>query len=369
MKNHQRSVKQEPGFRDIIREDIRRGDFRRTVFRDFHEMREFFLDDDHKAQLNKMGRAKRTIVTSWWLLKALFLKLTPARRLMLLIVAVLFLIPHNFTLSGDRIYISVETSYFAVFILLFVLMLELKDKLVARDELEEGRAVQTALMPERTPEIPGWSAWLFTRTANEVGGDLVDLQMIDNTTYRISLADVAGKGLKAALLTAKLQATLRALAPDTKLLSEFGAKLNKIFYRDSLRNLFASLVYVEVNSLSGNIRFLNAGHPPPIVVKGSVPEESRKGDPAIGIIPEAIFTEQQQQLKPGETFFIYSDGLTEAKNELGEFYGQQRMMNLLQRIEYLTAKEIGEMIVSNVDKFIGDARPHDDLSMVILKRQ
>ena len=356
------------GFGRTLREDLRRGDFGRTMHRDYRELKEFFLDDERKARLKEMKSIRRALYTFGWLLKALFMKLTPARRLLLLLAFIMVLAPHNYQYSGEYVRISVETSILAVFIILFVLMLELKDKLLAHDELAEGRAVQTALMPEQSPEIPGWSVWLFTRTANEVGGDLVDLQALDANRYRVSLADVAGKGLKAALFTAKLQATLRALAPDVLTMSELAAKLNRIFYRDSLRNFFASLVCIELKADDGTVCMLNAGHLPPILITGSSIKETRKGDPAIGIFPDATYSEQRLKLELGEIFLVYSDGLTDAKNEQGEFFGQQRLMDLLPRVSHLNAQEIGNMIVANVDRFTGDARVYDDLSMAVIKR-
>ena len=220
MMKHNLPHDQEPGLGTTIRDDFRRGDFGRTVRRDYGELKDFFLGDTRKAKLNETRSLKRWILTAWWLLKALFLKLTPARRLLLILATIFIIAPNTIAYSGDRLRISLEPTTFAVAILLFILMLELKDKLVARDELEAGRAVQTALTPEQTPTIPGWSVWLFTRAANEVGGDLVDLQMLGTNRFRISLADVAGKGLKAALFTAKLQATLRALSPDLPQLTD-----------------------------------------------------------------------------------------------------------------------------------------------------
>ena len=369
MTDKEKKSAKEPRFGSILRDDLRRGDFSQTMHRDYKELKDFFLDDNRKARLKEMKWLKRVLFTFGWLIKALFLKLTPARRLLLLLAFIIILAPHNYQYTGSVVQISIETSTIALLILIFILMLELKDKLVARDELEAGRAVQIALTPEKSPSIPGWSAWLFTRTANEVGGDLVDLQQLDTNRYRVSLADVAGKGLTAALLAAKLQATLRALAPDHTSLAELGTKLNKIFYRDSLRNFFASLAYVEIETLSGSVRMINAGHFPPIHIKQSKSEETQKGDPAIGIFPEVSYNERQLLLEPGETLFIYSDGVTEAKNEEGEFFGVQRLMELLPRASGLTAEQAGEMIVANVDRFVGKARVYDDLSLVILQRK
>lgn len=358
-----------PKLGKILREDISRGDFFRTVKRDYHEVREFFLDDERKQRLAGMKRIKRWMYTLGWLLKTLFLKLTPTRRLLVVIGLALLIFAHSVQYRVNDLVI--ETNDFAVLgglILLFVLMLELKDKLIARDELEAGRAVQAELMPESSPSVPGWSLWLFTRTANEVGGDLVDFLPLDGQRYGITLADVAGKGLKAALLTAKLQATLRALAPDTSLLATLGARVNHIFCRDGIRSMFASFVYVELIPEAGKIRFINAGHLPPLVLRGDSIEELPKGDPAIGLTESVEYHEQERSIAPGEIVIIYSDGLTDAKNEHDEFYGIQRVRQTLSNSRGLSAPAIGEKIIQDVDGFIGEARIFDDLSVVILKR-
>ena len=352
-----------------LRQDLRRGDFFRTMRRDYTELKEFFLDDARKARLLEMNWLKRRLYTSWWLFGILFKKLTPARRLLLVFVFFLrWIIGEKIEFAGEHSQLVIHTGTIQLLILLFLLMLELKDKLLAHDELQEGRAIQIALMPERSPKVPGWSVWLFTRTANEVGGDLVDLQTIGTETFRISLADVAGKGLKAALFTTKLQATLRALAPDLVTLAELGAKVNRIFHRDSLRNFFVSLVCIELKSNSGSVRMINAGHLPPVLVKGRAVEETRKGDPAIGIFRESAYNEDHVELKEGDLLIVYTDGLTEAKNENDEFFGTQRLLNLLPLLGDRDAADAGEMLVREVDRFIGHARAYDDLSLVILKR-
>jgi len=121
-------------------------------------------------------------------------------------------------------------------ILLVILLLELKDKLVATDELAVGRAVQIAMLPRDNPVVSGWEIWLYTHPANEVGGDLVDYIKMDSDRWGIAIGDVAGKGLGAAMLMSKLQATLRALAPGFQELSDLGSEVNRIIYRDGLRN-------------------------------------------------------------------------------------------------------------------------------------
>ncbi|MFQ5626458.1 MAG: SpoIIE family protein phosphatase, partial [Methyloligellaceae bacterium] len=140
-----------------------------------------------------------------------------------------------------------------------------QDKLLARDEIEVARQVQLARFPQEQPRLPGWAVWSYTRPANDVGGDLVDYIELDSGRLGVALGDVAGKGLGAALLTAKLQATLRALVPECRTLDELGGRLNTILHRDGLDNRYATLFYLELAHEGGHVRFLNAGHNPAIV--------------------------------------------------------------------------------------------------------
>ncbi len=310
----------EPKLGRILREDLRRGDLKRTLSRDLKELREFYLDEGRKKRLASMGWLKRLIYMAAWLLKSLFLKLTPLRRVLVVMSLFLILISRT-VISSDN---GVQTNNLGIVggvLLLFILMLELKDKLLARSELEAGRAVQNALMPERKPSLPGWALWLFARPANDVGGDFVDYMEVGENRFGIALGDVTGKGLRAALLMAKLQATLRALAPDFKSLAELGAKINEIFHRDSIPSIFASLVYLELQSDSGLIRFLNAGHLPPIALRSGRIVETLKGAPALGILAKATYSEQHIELEAGDSLLVYSDGVTDAETNKVIFSG------------------------------------------------
>ena len=203
------------------------------------------------------------------------------------------------------------------------------NKLLAQHELETGRAVQFALMPAQHPTLPGWETWLYTCPANEVGGDLVDYLMVRENTLGITLGDVAGKGLGAALFMAKIQATVRAIAPNFDSLAELGEEVNHIFRRDGLPGRFVSLVYLEVVPNQGQVRVLNAGHFPPIVIRREAIDEMPKGAPALGLMPNAPFMEQSTSLEVGDLLLVYSDGVTEARNEEGEFFDDERLKALL----------------------------------------
>ena len=368
------SPQQEPRLIRTLRKDVpavwkevRRVGVRRTFSRSFADLQEFYLTTHRRDRLAGMGPVKRTLYLGLWLLKALFLKLTPPRRLLLLLSFWLMWQGRIEIGAGDaRVTLSLRSLAMAV--LLLILMLELKDKLLARSELEAGRAVQIALMPTRAPSLPGWDIWLFTRSANDVGGDLVDYLQIDPGRLGVALGDVAGKGLPAALLMAKLQATLRALASECASLGELGRRVNRIVKRDGLSNRFATLVYLELAPDSGRVRLVNAGHLPPLLLKSRSVEELPRGSMALGIVADADFVEQQIELRAGEMLLVYSDGVTEAMNRAGEFFGDERLRATLAAAGASTAEQAGQSVLAAADAFTGDARVFDDLSLVILKR-
>lgn len=338
------------------------GILKKTLGRDLEELKATLLSEERIERLLTMGKIKQGFFLTAWFAKALYLKLALYRRIMLLIG--LILIISSPTGQGN----DSGKLILGVLLLLFVLLLELKDKLFARSELEAGRSVQRALMPETSPVVPGWSIWLFSRQANEVGGDLIDFLKDDEGRFGVALGDVAGKGLGAALTMAKLQAVLRALVWDFSSLAELANKMNIIFCRDRISTSFASLVYMEPGPHSGDVHFVNAGHLPPVLVRQNSIDETPKGSPALGILQESVFTEHQIQLEDGDFVVIYSDGLTEARNERGDFYGEQRFFDLLPTLKDLSSKMIGEKILADVERFIGDARRYDDISIAVLEK-
>jgi phosphoserine phosphatase RsbU/P len=351
-----------------LKDDLFRDDFLKSMRRDFREAREFMIDEQRKKRLATMSRPKGFLFTVGWMVKSMFLKLTPARRLLLALGLVFLVLSRTEVYAGSELHVQTDFSLPGIACVLFVLILELKDKLIAKDELREGHAVQQALMPTGSPEVAGWDIWLFTRPANDVGGDLVDCITVSEHRRSIVLADVAGKGLGAALLMAKLQASVRALVGDTPSPVALGMKLNTIFCRDSLRNIFASLVYVDLKPDSGDIALLNAGHLPPVVVRGHQSETLPKGGIALGLILSAEFTEHRVTLHAGDYLCIYSDGITEAQDVHGNFFGEQRFITSLLRNTNGGAEQAGRGLLAEVDSFVGDAPRFDDLSLVLLRR-
>ena len=354
-------------FTRVLREDLRNMRFSRDFKHEFRELKEFYLDEEQKKQLEVMGKVKGWFHQTFWMIKSLFLHLTPFRRILTAIG--LFIVIFRTTIIFNDGNLQLDNSgLLGGGIIFIVLMLELKDKLLAKDELEAGRKVQRALTPERSPKVDGWSIWLFTRPANEVGGDLVDYLKVNDDRVGIILADVTGKGLHAALLMAKLQATIRALAGDYDSLSKLVTKINSIFYRDSLPNIFASMVYVEIKPDNPQLKFVNAGHFPPILINNGEVRETQKSNTAIGLAKEFSYNDEELTLQKGEILIAYTDGVTEARNEYGQFFERERLLKLLPQISKRKFEDIGESIVNEVDRFVGEAPVFDDLSLMVIRK-
>jgi sigma-B regulation protein RsbU (phosphoserine phosphatase) len=357
-----------PGIISTLKDDITQGGFFTTLKREAREIEDFYLSDEEHDQLNKKGAIWRWFVLTWWVLKNSFYKLTPARRLLLVVgLALLFL---KISATGQQDQSSVEMNFYVLGVacILLVLILELKDKLLARGELESGRAVQRAMSPEPSPIVPGWNVWLFTRSANEVGGDLVDFLRLTGDRFGIVIGDVAGKGLGAALFMVKIQATLSAIASEYHSLSDLASKLNGILIRDGMPGKFASMIFVRIDSPSGTLRYVNAGHLPPLVVSPEGVEQLPKGNVALGLSVDAVYEGREIALSGGQSLVVYSDGLTEAQNEAGEFYGMERFETLCSQLAGYSAATFGERLVAEVAKFEGESRRNDDLSLAILQR-
>jgi hypothetical protein len=337
--------------------------FRRT----FAELEEFYLTTHAQTRLAAMGRVKRMLFLSVWLLKSLLLRLTPARRVLLGIA--LFSLVAGRVQFGSAVQVDLRMAPLGAFLLLLILMLELKDKLLAREELEAGRAVQDALLPAQSPAVPGWELWLHSESANEVGGDLVDFLALDAERFGVALGDVAGKGLPAALLMAKLQATLRALLPETVALGELGRRVNRILHRDGLPKRFATLVYLEIGADAGRVRWVNAGHMPPLILGRERIEETPRGGLALGLSADSTYFQQQVEIERGDLFIVYSDGVTEAMDEHGRLFDEERLRALLTTLAGRSAAEVGAAVLAAVAAFAGAAPHHDDLSLAVLRRR
>ena len=359
----------DPGLGKAFFEDLRRSRFQRTYTQEIKDLYFFYLDEKTRARLHGMGRIRRAFTLLGWLFKSLLTKLAPGRRVALLVACIIMVLGKTgFGISTLGFSFAHDLRPWGFMILLIVLMLELKDKLVAKDEIQIARQVQQMLFPRTHPDLPGWSVWSISRPANDVGGDLIDYIELDGFRHAIVLGDVAGKGLGASLLSARVQATLRALSSHAASLDDLAARVNETIVRDEISNRFATLFYAELQYDAGSVTWVNAGHNPALAIHAESIERLGASSLPLGMFPGSNYEEAALHLDPGEILLVYSDGVTEAENIDGEEFGLERLEALAPRLRKMDPETAGHLILSEVDQFLDGLRPGDDLSMVIVKR-
>jgi sigma-B regulation protein RsbU (phosphoserine phosphatase) len=168
---------------------------------------------------------------------------------------------------------------------------------------------------------------------------------------------------------AKLQATIRALAPDSGSLVELANQINGIFRRDGVPSRFASLVYLELIENSSKVAMLNAGHLPVLHLSRDGIEAYPHGSPAIGLMDNPTFQAVESELQHGDILAIYSDGITEARSVSGEFFGDNRLNRLLNRGRGKSSAELGRDVIAAVDRFADEAPQNDDVSLIVIRRR
>ncbi|HEX6850302.1 MAG TPA: PP2C family protein-serine/threonine phosphatase [Candidatus Polarisedimenticolaceae bacterium] len=349
-------------------DDARRPGITRSIRDDVATLRRFYLTDAQKRKIEQAHALGRAWLTSFYLLRALLLRLSPNRRVLLAAcLAIAAFLNTSRVRVGEGVDLTLSFWPLAVLGLLALLALELKDKLVARDEIELARAVQLSLLPRAHPRLGAWRVWSASVPANDVGGDLADYVPVAEGRLGLALGDVAGKGMAAALLAAKLQATLRALAPSHAGLDGLGRAVNAILVRDGLENRFATLFYAEVDQRSGRVRFLNAGHNPALVIRGGAVETLPANGIPLGMFDGARYAESAVTLSPGDTLVVHSDGVNEAEDPDGEAFGDARLHAIVGRDGALPPEALGRAILEAVAAFQGPGKPRDDQSVLVLR--
>jgi len=359
----------DPGMGRMFFQDLRRARLQRNYAQELRDLYYFYLDEKTRSKLNRMGRIRRAFVLLAWLFKSLLTKLSPGRRVALLVACVFTVLGKTgFGFAALGFNLKHDLRPWGFVILLVVLMLELKDKLVAKDEIQIARQVQVMLFPRSHPNLPGWSVWSVSRPANDVGGDLIDYVELDGFRHAVVLGDVAGKGLGASLLSAQLQATLRALAVHSASLDDLASQVNETMLRDGISNRFATLFYAELQYDSGAVRYVNAGHNPALVLRRDRIERLGASSLPLGMLEGSKYEEVSLNLEPGEILLIYSDGVTEAENIDAAEFGIERLEALTPQLRNVDPETAGHLILAEIDRFLDGLRPADDLSMVIVRR-
>jgi len=236
-------------------------------------------------------------------------------------------------------------------------------------ELALASQIQKDFLPKKNPECDNFDLAGMNLTCYQVGGDYYDFIDIDPCRMAIIIADVSGKGVSASLLMASLRAAIYAdLNPEYKLES-MASKLNDFVHRSSASNSFITFFFCELNKKNGEIRYINAGHNPPLILdkKGQVRRLESCGL-CLGMFPSVNYEACQAELQIGDVAVFFTDGITESRNIKNEEFGEERLLNVLKNNSRLSAQKLIEKICAEVDEFSAGVEPDDDRTLVIIKR-
>ena len=234
--------------------------------------------------------------------------------------------------------------------------------------LNKAREIQMSLLPLKAPDFPNYDIAGLSVPAEEVGGDLYDFLRIDGDILGVAIADASGHGLPAALQARDAMIGLRmGLEKDLKMAKSI-EKLNKVIHASRLSSRFISMFYGELEH-SGHLLFVNAGHPPPIILKGSKQTKLSDGGMILGPNPAATYQRGYAKMEAGDIALLYTDGLTEAMNPKGVEYGLPRAMTALNEMRELPAAEICKMLIERVRDF-RKVQTHfeDDVTVAVIRK-
>lgn len=241
-------------------------------------------------------------------------------------------------------------------------------------ELEVALAVQTGLMPRTTPRLPGWEFAALWQPARIVGGDMYDLISLSNgngeALQGISIADVADKGMPAALFMALTRATLRASITAPNCPGNCIAHANRLLCADAADGMFVTLCHAQLSPLTGQMGYVNAGHNPPLwyqKARDTLGEFEQTGI-ALGIDPAACFEERTIQLMPGDFVLFYTDGVPDATNGLVQEFSKTRLKQVLLEHRNACAEAIVRALRQALAEFVGSTPQFDDITAVLVKR-
>jgi hypothetical protein len=325
--------------------------------------------------LTRRGRRLHVVKEFFW---AVFEKLSPARRVLLLLALIFLVIPHaafEHAGEGGKVYaVEFDLHFWSALLLLLVLVLEIADRVVMKRDLQIAREIQTWLLPGAPPQIPGLVVAYATRPANTVAGDYYDVfprpgRTNESNRVVLAVADVAGKSIPAAILMATFQASLKTLSTAQVALPELASNMNRYACSNSQGGLrFTTAFLAEYDPVRRTIDYINAGHNTPILrrVSGQI-ERLDVGGLPFGIQPEVKYESATVTLAPGDWLIIFTDGLVEAENARQEEYGEPRLLAAIEAGKSVTPAEMLKRLMAELDLFVGNTPQHDDVTCMLLK--
>ncbi|HLZ12909.1 MAG TPA: PP2C family protein-serine/threonine phosphatase [Candidatus Acidoferrum sp.] len=336
----------------------------------------FYIKDVDWDEINKLSPLRRPLRIARAMFTAMIYKLSAVRRV-LLVIALVLLASSGFKFEfQDKSTLEVRFELFAALIFLFLLSLELADKVTMKRDLEIAREIQSWLVPSVPPSVPNADIAFATRPQNSVAGDYYDAfyplgNPAGNEKLFLVIADVAGKSIPAALLMATFQASLRTIAGEGVSLSSLVVRLNRYATAHSLDGLrFTTALLAEYDPATRHLEYINAGHNNPILKRtdGSIIRLETGGVP-LGIDPAAKFEIGSLDLASGDLLLLFTDGMVDAFNHTGEEFSDARLVAGIKMLQGHSAEQSKQYLMQQVDAFVGATRQFDDITCLVLRCQ
>jgi sigma-B regulation protein RsbU (phosphoserine phosphatase) len=237
------------------------------------------------------------------------------------------------------------------------------------EELRLARQIQRSFLHSEFPATPRFDVHALNIPSKEVGGDFYDLVPACDGVFLLAIADVAGKGVPAALLSSMLQASLRTQAGSITSVAEILRNINTLVYRATQVHQFATFFIARVENDTLHMTFSNAGHNFPVVIRrGADPVFLERGGTVLGIVDGGTYEEGRMSLRSGDLVVLYTDGISEAMNRAGELYGDARVCDLVRSFpHHLTAREVTDRILEALREFLDGEEARDDMTLMVMR--
>jgi sigma-B regulation protein RsbU (phosphoserine phosphatase) len=241
-------------------------------------------------------------------------------------------------------------------------------------ELQMARAVQASLLPQETPQMPGWEFEARWQPAREVSGDYYDFIPIDGNKLGLVIADVSDKGMPAAVFMALTRSTIRATVGHLFSPADSITEANRLICADSADGMFVTLFYALLEPSSGKLTYVNAGHNPPLLCRAGEQGEAEHLDElrptgmALGIVEDLPFTQRTVDLQPGDVLLLYTDGVPDATGEEQQQFSMDRLRGVILDHQSAPVNDLVAALEHSIDDFTGGATQFDDIAILAVKR-
>jgi serine phosphatase RsbU (regulator of sigma subunit)/predicted ester cyclase len=236
-------------------------------------------------------------------------------------------------------------------------------------ELRVARRIQQASLPKEVPKLEGWQITPYYQPAREVGGDFYDFHLLPEGRLGLVVGDATGKGVSPALVMSTTCGMLRLAAQSHSSPAEMLQGVNEVLFPNIPSNMFVTCFYAILNPKSGHLVYANAGHDLPYLHRNGEAEELRARGMPLGLMSKMSYEEKETTLHVGEAALLYSDGLVEAHDPMGEMFGFPRLRALLAEHSAEEERLVGEFLMEELYSFVGEGwEQEDDITLLTLKR-